>query len=59
MSNKKLYKLYDEFVSYNLAVKMKELGFDWPCLGSFYTDIPENNIDTPEGKKDYRKNLMV
>jgi hypothetical protein len=41
-----------EFVPYELAVKLKELGFDEPCLASYYTDIDENNL---EGKHDYRK----
>jgi hypothetical protein len=41
-----------EFIPYDLAVKLKELGFDEPCLASYYTDIDENNL---EGKHDYRK----
>ena len=41
-----------EFVPYEIALKLKELGFDEPCLASYYTDIDENNL---EGKHDYRK----
>ena len=27
-----------EFVTYELALKLKELGFDEPCFGAFFTD---------------------
>lgn len=43
------------FVPYNLAFKLKEIGFDEPCLASYYTDVSENNINAPGGKRDYRK----
>lgn len=34
-----------EFVSYELAVKLKVLGFDWPCYAYIYTGDTGNNYD--------------
>ena len=30
-----------EFVPYDLAVKLKELGFDEPCMGVYYGDVED------------------
>jgi hypothetical protein len=50
-----------EFVPYELALKMKQLGFDEPCFGYWYTeqeeykkiDIQLATIDFLEGEEDY------
>ena len=50
-----------EFVPYELAVKLKKLGFDEPCFGYWYTaqeeykkiDIQLATIDFLEGEEDY------
>jgi len=34
-----------EFVPYELAVKLKALGFDWPCYAYIYTGDTGNNYD--------------
>jgi hypothetical protein len=34
-----------EFVPYELAVKLKVLGFDWPCYAYIYTGDTGNNYD--------------
>ena len=34
-----------EFVPYALAVKLKVLGFDWPCYAYIYTGDTGNNYD--------------
>ena len=31
-----------QFVTYEIALKLKELGFDEPCLASYYTDDERN-----------------
>jgi hypothetical protein len=31
-----------EFVPYGLALRMKVIGFDEPCLGSYYSYSEEN-----------------
>lgn len=43
------------FTPYNLAFKLKEIGFDKPCLASYYTDIPENLLTKNSKNIDYRK----
>jgi hypothetical protein len=45
-----------EFVPYELALRMKALGFDEPCLGSYYNYSEEN---FKEGKFDYRGELNI
>lgn len=45
-----------EFVPYEQALKLKELGFDEPCLGSYYSYLEEN---FKEGKFDYRGELNI
>ena len=45
-----------EFVSYNIAVRLKELGFNDECFGSYYLDKDENH---QEGKFDYRGELNI
>ena len=50
-----------EFVPYELAVKLKALGFDEPCFGYWYTaqeeykkiEIQLATIDFLEGEEDY------
>lgn len=47
MDNKEWYALHEKtlekyFCDYDSAVVLKEMGFDEPCFGSFYTDIDEN-----------------
>jgi hypothetical protein len=34
-----------EFVPHSLAVKLKVLGFDWPCYAYIYTGDTGNNYD--------------
>ena len=41
-----------EFVPYDRALRLKELGFNELCFGSYYTDIDENNLGD---EHDYRK----
>jgi hypothetical protein len=45
-----------EFVPYELALKMRHLGFDEPCLGSYYNYSEEN---FKEDKFDYRGELNI
>jgi hypothetical protein len=45
-----------EFVPYELALKMKEFGFDEECFGSYYLYKDENH---QEGKFDYRGKLNI
>ena len=45
-----------EFVIYEQAVKLKELGFDGKCIGFFYTDDSEN---FKKNKFDYRKKFVI
>ena len=45
-----------EFVPYEQALKLKELGFDEPCLGSYYSYLEEN---FKEGKFYYRGELNI
>jgi hypothetical protein len=45
-----------EFVTYELALRMKALGFNEPCLGSYYSDSEEN---FKEGAFDYRRQLNI
>ena len=45
-----------EFVPYELAVKLKELGFDEPCFGYYFNHSEEN---FKEGKFDYRGELNI
>jgi hypothetical protein len=47
-----------EFVPYELAVKLKAIGFDWPCYTYIYTGDTGNNYDhylevKPSGAKDW------
>ena len=37
----------EQFVTYEIALKLKELGFDEPCFAWFITDMPEKNIHSP------------
>ncbi len=54
-------RMEKEFVPYELALKMKQLGFDEPCFGYWYTeqeeykkiDIQLATIDFLEGEEDY------
>ena len=46
----------NEFVTYEQAVKLKELGFDGKCIGFFYTDDSEN---FKKNKFDYRKKFVI
>ena len=43
----------NQFVTYEIALKLKELGFDEECIASYYTNIKENNT----AKYDVRKKL--
>ena len=43
----------NQFCSYEIALKLKELGFDEKCIASYYTNIKENNT----AKYDVRKKL--
>ena len=43
----------EQFVTYEIALKLKELGFDEKCIASYYTNIKENNT----AKYDVRKKL--
>lgn len=45
-----------EFVPYELALRMKQLGFDEECFGSYYLYKDENY---QEGKFDYRGELNI
>ena len=45
-----------EFVPYNIAVRLKELGFNEECFGSYYLNKDENY---QEGKFDYRGELNI
>ena len=50
-----------EFIPYELALELKQLGFDEPCFGYWYTiqedlkkiDIQLSSIDFLEGEPDY------
>ncbi len=63
---KKIEKL---FVPYELAVKLKELGFVDKCLASYYTKIEENNkynmgghfngLEYHEVHHDYEPNFII
>jgi hypothetical protein len=49
-----------EFVSYELALRMKQLGFDWPCYAYIYTGDTGNNYDhylevKPSDAKDWNE----
>jgi hypothetical protein len=49
-----------EFVPHSLAVKLKTLGFDWPCYAYIYTGDTGNNYDhyievKPSDAKDWNK----
>ena len=48
--------LEKEFVPYELALRMKEFGFDEECFGSYYLYKDENH---QEGKFDYRGELNI
>ena len=45
-----------EFVPYELALRLKELGYDEPCMGSYYNYSEEN---FKEDKFDYRGELNI
>ena len=45
-----------EFAPYELALRMKSLGFDEPCFGFYYLYKDENH---QEGKFDYRGELNI
>jgi hypothetical protein len=45
-----------EFIPFELAVKLKEFGFDESCFGSYYNNSEEN---FKEGKFDYRGELNI
>jgi hypothetical protein len=47
-----------EFIPYGLAVKLKELGFDEPCFGSYY-NYSEENFKEGELGYDYRGELNI
>ena len=49
-------KIESEFVTYPLSLRMKVLGYDEPCLGSYYNDSEEN---LKEGAFDYRRQLNI
>jgi hypothetical protein len=34
-----------EFVPYKLSLRLKEIGFDWPCYKYIYTGDTGNNVD--------------
>ena len=49
-----------EFVPHSLAVKLKVLGFDWPCYAYIYTGDTGNNYDhyievKPSDAKDWNE----
>ena len=43
----------EQFATYEIALELKELGFDEECIASYYTNIKENNT----AKYDVRKKL--
>jgi beta-galactosidase GanA len=45
-----------EFVPYELALRMKQLGFNEPCFGYYFNHSEEN---FKEGKFDYRGELNI
>ena len=47
-----------EFIPYGLSVKLKELGFDEPCFGSYY-NYSEENFKEGELGYDYRGELNI
>ena len=52
--------LQKEFVPYELALRMKQLGFDWPCYAYIYTGDTGNNYDhylevKPSDAKDWNE----
>ena len=51
-----IFNMNKEFVPYELALKMRHLGFDEPCLGSYYNYSEEN---FKEDKFDYRGELNI
>src|SRR5690606_25333382 len=50
-------KIYNQFVPYNLSVKLKELGFDEPCL--HYFNKQENNQLWQDLDSGYYRNSIV
>jgi hypothetical protein len=50
------FEMENEFVIYPLALRMKALGFNEPCLGSYYSDSEEN---FKEGAFDYRRQFNI
>ena len=51
----------EQFVPYEIAIKLKEKGFNEPCMAYVYTGDTGNNIDrycygaiTPEGNVEYK-----
>ena len=45
----------EQFVTYEIALKLKELGFDEPCLASYYTDDERNYVK--DGTYDCRQKI--
>jgi|SRR5690606_2092679 len=50
-------KIYNQFVPYNLSVKLKELGFDEPCL--CYFNKQDNNQLWQDLDSGYYRNSIV
>jgi hypothetical protein len=42
----------NEFVSYEIALKLKELGFDEPCFGKIYADGGNEQLSYPYKNSD-------
>jgi len=42
----------NEFVSYEIALKLKELGFDEPCFGKIYADGGSEQLSYPYKNSD-------
>lgn len=47
--------MQEQFVTYEISLKLKELGFDEECLASYYTDDERNY--SKNGEYDVRKKL--
>ena len=65
LHNKNIQTMTQEFVPYELAVKLKELGFDEPCLGRWLVitewEKPTGEVRLQIGLKveDYSKNQFT
>jgi hypothetical protein len=49
----------NEFVDYQSALYLKELGFDELCFGAFYADVESNKTDKYDVRKKFTAELDV